>query len=156
MDQINTMGVFMYIVGLIVYVAFLIGITFLCGSPTIFLDLPSIVVILGPTLALLLASGLMPDFMRGFAVMSQKENTHSRLELQKADIAVGLTVRLLLLSGLLGSLIGVVALLAWLSDISTLGRGLSVALLTLLYAVLFCFILLPIRARIRAILHTLD
>lgn len=146
----------MYIVGLIVYVAFLVGITFLCGKPAIFVDLPSIVVILGPTLALLLASGLMPDFARGFAVMAQKENTHSRLELQKTETAVGLALRLLLLSGFLGSLIGVVALLASLSDISTLGRGLSVALLTLLYAVLFSFILLPIRAKIQAILHTLD
>ena len=146
----------MYIVGLIVYVAFLIGITFLCGKPGIFVDFPSIIVILGPTLALLLASGLMPDFMRGFVVMSQKENTHSSLELHKTEIAVGLTIRLLLLSGFLGSLIGLISMLALLSDPTTLGRNMSVSLLTLLYAVLFSFILLPIRAKIRAILHTLD
>ncbi|MEL7604149.1 MAG: MotA/TolQ/ExbB proton channel family protein, partial [Bacillota bacterium] len=65
-------------------------------------------------------------------------------------------IRLLLLSGFLGSLIGLISMLALLSDPTTLGRNMSVSLLTLLYAVLFSFILLPIRAKIRAILHTLD
>ncbi len=146
----------MYIVGLIVYVAFLIGISFLSGKPAIFVDFPSIIVILGPTMALLLASGLMPDFLRGFQVMAQKENTHSRLELQKTETSVGLVIRLLLLSGFLGSLVGIISMLALLSDPTTLGRNASVSLLTMLYAVLFSFILLPIRAKIRAILHTLD
>jgi hypothetical protein len=88
----------MYIVGLIVYVAFLIGITFLCGKPGIFVDFPSIIVILGPTLALLLASGLMPDFMRGFQVMAQKETPIPGWNCIKRKLPSPYSIRLLLLS----------------------------------------------------------
>jgi flagellar motor component MotA len=146
----------MYVIGLIIYLAFLVGTTLLVGAPGAFIDLPSLMIILVFSISMLMASGLLPDLMRGFKLMGKKVNTYSSLELKKTEIAAGLMIKLLLLSGLLGSLIGSIAMLAGLSDISLLGKNLAVALLTLLYALLLVFILLPVRAKVRAVIQTLD
>jgi flagellar motor component MotA len=146
----------MYFIGILVYLALLIGTTLLVGSPGAFVDLPSIIIILVFSVSMLMASGLLGDLIRGFKIMGKKENTYTALELRKTDIAVGLAIKLLLLSGVLGSLIGVVAMLSSLSDMSVFGKNLAVALLTLLYALLLVFILLPIRAKVKAIIQTLD
>jgi flagellar motor component MotA len=146
----------MYFIGLIVYLALLIGTTFFVGSPACFIDLPSIVVILVLSFSMLLASGLLPDLLRGFKIMGKKENTCTVLELQKTEIAVGMTIKLLLLSGFLGFLIGLVAMLATLGDTSLIGRNLAITMLTMLYAMLIILILLPVQARVKAIIKTLD
>lgn len=146
----------MYLIGIIVYLALLIGTTLLVGSPGAFIDLPSIIIILVFSISMLMASGLLRDLIRGFKIMGKTENTYTVLELQKTEIAVGLAIKLLLLSGVLGSLIGVIAMLSGLSDLSLIGKNLAVALLTMLYALLLVFILLPVRARVKAIIQTLE
>jgi flagellar motor component MotA len=105
---------------------------------------------------MLMASGLLTDFIRGFKIMGQKINTWSLFDLKKTEIALKLMIKLLLLSGLLGSMIGTVAMISSFSDISKIGPNLAVASLTLLYSVLTVFILLPVQAKVRAIILTMD
>jgi flagellar motor component MotA len=146
----------MYLVGVVVYLALLVALAFFSGAPVSFIDLPSIVLILAFTLAMLLASGLLPDFLRGFKIMGKKVNDFSMLELEKTDIALRLAVKLLLLSGFLGTLIGVIAILTQLNDMSDFSKSLAVSLLTLLYSVLVVFILMPIKAKVKAIIKTIE
>lgn len=146
----------MYFIGLLIYLALLIGTTLLVAAPAAFIDLPSIIVILVLSFSMLLASGLLPDLFRGFKVMGRKENIFTALELHKTEIAVGLTIKLLLLSGFLGFMIGLVGMLSSLSDLSLIGKNLAVAMLTLLYALLLIFILLPVKAKVKAIIQTLE
>ena len=146
----------MYFIGIAIYLALLIGTVFLVGSPASFIDFPSIIVVLVLSFSMLLASGLLPDLCRGLKLMGKRENTLTSLELRKTEIAVGLAIKLLLLSGFLGFMIGAIAILASLSDYSLIGRNLAVAMLTLLYSILLVFILLPVRAKVKAIIETLD
>ena len=61
----------MYFVGFVVFIAFSIyyfGIWFF----GIFIDLPSILIILAFSLPMLMASGLFSDFIRAFKIMGKK------------------------------------------------------------------------------------
>ncbi len=146
----------MYFLGLVVFIVFLICSTMLSGSIASFIDLPSIVITLAFSIPMLMASGLLPDFVRGFKIMGQKFNTWSLFELKKTEIAIQLMIKLLLFSGLFGCVIGIVSILSNLSDISKLGPNLAVTILTFLYSVLFVFILLPVKAKVKAIIITFD
>jgi len=146
----------MYFVGLIVFIAVLAGTTIVSGSPAAFVDLPSIIIILAFCIPMLMASGLTSDLLRGFKLMGQKVNIWSLLELKKTDTALKLTVRLLLLSGILGSLTGVIGLVSNLSSIDRLGPNLAVALLTLFYSILLILMLIPVQARVKAMIITVD
>lgn len=146
----------MYLIGLIIFIAIMAGTTIVSGTPAAFVDLPSIIVILAFCIPMLMASGLLPDLLRSFRIMGQKVNTWSLLELRKTDIALKLAVRLLLLSGILGSLIGIIGLASSLTNMSRLGPNVAVALLTLFYSLLLILMLMPIQARVKAIMITMS
>lgn len=146
----------MYFIGLIVFIFFLVCSTLISGALAPFIDLPSIILVMAFSIPMMMASGLFADFIRGFKIMGQKVNTWSLFELKKTEIALRLMVRLLLLSGALGSMIGIVAILSSLNNISKIGPNLALTFLTLLYSILFVFILLPVQARVKAIILTLD
>ncbi len=146
----------MYYVGIILFVAFLAGSTLLSGPLATFIDFPSILIILAFSLPMLMASGLFPDFFRSFRIMGQRTNTYSCYEIRKTEISLGLTIKLLLFSGLAGFLIGLIAILSGIRDMAYLAPGLAVATLTPFYAVILVFILLPVQAKVRAVLLTMD
>lgn len=142
----------MYFLGLVVFMVFLVCSTLLSNSLASFIDLPSITITLAFSIPMLMASGLLPDFIRGFIIMGQKINTWSLFELKKTEIALQLMIKLLLFSGLFGSIIGLVSILSNFSGMSTIGPNLSLSILTFFYSVLIVFILLPIKAKVKAII----
>lgn len=144
----------MYLVGLSLFIGFLIWSTFLSGSPAYYMDIPSLIIILTFSIPMLMASGLLPDFLRGFKIMGQKENTFSTIELKKTREAISLMIKLLLLSGILGTMIGILAIL--INPAYKLGPNIAVSLITFVYSTFFVFILLPIKSRVNAILFTKD
>ncbi len=146
----------MYVIGIVIFVALLAGITFLTSAPLAFVDLPSLLVILALSATVLAASGLMGDFFKGFKLMGQKANPYSAIELKRIQAAVKLSIRAFLLSGAVGTVVGVVGMLSQLSDVSTLGPNAAVALLTLLYSLVFVLIVLPVQARVKAVLATME
>ena len=146
----------MYFVGLILFIVFLVFSTMLSGSLASFIDLPSILIILSFSVPILMASGLFSDFIRGFKIMGKKVNIWSIIELSKTELALRLAIKLLLFSGLLGSIIGIISILANSSSIDMIGPNLAVASLTLLYSVLIVFILFPVQAKVKAMILTMD
>lgn len=146
----------MYFVGILIFIVFLVVLALFTGSPASFIDIPSILVILGISLPMLMASGLFSDFLRGIRIMGQKTNTYSAIELKKSETAVSLMIKLVLLSGIFGSTVGTIALLSQLNDAGKIGQHFAIALITLFYSLFILFILLPIQAKIKAILLTLD
>lgn len=146
----------MYFLGLVVFMVFLAWSTLLSSSLASFIDLPSLTIILAFSIPMLMASGLLPDFIRGFKIMGQKINTWSLFELKKTEIALQLMIKLLLFSGLFGSIIGLVSILSNLNELSKIGPNLSVSILTFFYSVLIVFILLPVRAKVKAIILAFD
>jgi flagellar motor component MotA len=78
------------------------------------------------------------------------------IELSRTEIALRLAIKLLLFSGLLGSIIGMISILSSLSNMNHLGQNLAVSFLTVLYSVLIVFILLPVQAKVKAMILTMD
>jgi flagellar motor component MotA len=146
----------MYLIGILIFVGLLVGITFFTSAPLVFVDLPSLLVILALSAAVLVASGLMGDFVKGFKLMGQKTNPYSVIELKRIGAAVRLVICSLFLSGGVGSIVGAVAILSQLGDPAAMGPNFAVALLTMLYALVFVLILLPVQARVRAVLATME
>lgn len=146
----------MYFVGFVIFIVFLVASTLMSGSLASFIDLPSMLIILSFNIPMLMASGLISDFIRAFKIMGKRVNTWSMIELNRTETALRLVIKLLLLSGLLGSIIGIISILANSSSIDMIGPNLAVSFLTLLYSVIIVFILFPIQAKVKAMMLTID
>ncbi len=119
-----------------------------------FIDIPSVLVSLVLSGALLGVSGLWKDFLRALKAVLSKENIYTSAELKKSILAVKLTQQLLIWSGFFGTLIGVVAMFHYMSDPTNVLPALGVSLLTLLYGTLFALFLHPMRFRLES--HLVD
>jgi hypothetical protein len=73
----------MYLIGIIVFLVLTTLLMTISAPPMVFLDFPSLLVILGVTVPILLASGLLPDLGKGFRLMTAKENPFSLFELKR-------------------------------------------------------------------------
>lgn len=146
----------MYFIGIIVFLVFLILINVLNSTVMALVDLPSLIVILALSIPTLLASGLLPDFFKGFKLMGQKVNYYSKLDLERILEANNLAVKSFLLSGSIGMILGFVGVLRNLTNPSLLGPNFAVAMLTVLYSLIFISLILPIKSRVRTIMKTME
>lgn len=146
----------MYLLGILLYIICLIFISTLGGNLSYFLDLPSLFIILALTLPMLLASGLLSDFFKGFSLMVKKVNLYSAIDLKRILEADKLAIRSLVIAGLVGSITGMIAILAHLNEPTKLGPALSVALITVLYSLIFISLILPVKAKVSSVLATLE
>lgn len=146
----------MYLIGVVVFLVLMVGIAMISGAPLAFVDLPSLLVVLALTLSIMIASGLLADFFKGFKLMGQKVNPFSAIELKRIRQANRLAICALLISGAVGFVVGVIAMLSSLSDAAALGPNIAMAMLTMLYALLFVLVVLPVNAKVRAILSTME
>lgn len=146
----------MYLIGVIVFLGLTAGLACLSAVPLNFVDLPSLLVILALCLPVLMASGLMPDFFKGFRLMGQKVNPFSEIELKRILQASLLVIRSILLSGAVGAMVGVIALLTGASGEAGILPGLGTAMLTVLYSIIFVLLVLPVQAKAKAVLATMD
>lgn len=139
----------MYIIGVFVFliVAVLVIVSF--GSMVTYLDLFSLLVIIMLVIPMLLASGAHKDFNRAFRLALNKKTEPGIKELERAGTAVATARKLIILSGILDSLISMICILTRLDDIAYLGPNVSVAILSLLYAVILNIILVPIEHRLK-------
>lgn len=146
----------MYIIAVVIFIAILVG-TILIGAPiTVFFDLPSLLIIVLITATMLMASGLFNDFKRAFKVIMSRDNQFSKVEIEKSYLAIELTIKLIINSGLLGSLIGLISMLRSIDNPSTIGPNVAVMLLTLFYGLFGTFIFMPIKARLKSLLISFE
>lgn len=146
----------MYLIGIILFIAFMVGVTALTASPLVYVDIPSLLVILAVTVPILLAAGMLSDLGKGFRLMAAKENPFSLFELKRIRQACQLAQRSLPLAGVLGTLVGLVGMLTHLDDPTKIGPAVAVALLTTIYSIVLLFVILPIRAKVDAVIDTME
>jgi len=140
----------MYWIGLLVVIVLAGWIFAGNGGLMVVLDIPSILLLLGLVLSLLAASGLMKDFLRVFRVVKGKTSVFTRTELEKSLLAVRLTMKLLLGSGVFGTMTGAIFIFAQVSEIFSMPKALSVSGIILLYAILLWLILLPLQSHLES------
>lgn len=149
----------MYYIGVAIFIS-LMSVLFMFSSTFgAFLDIPSLIVIVGLSLPIVMASGLFNDFLNGFKMMAEKVNSFSLVESKRILSAVKLMIKAILLSGIIGTLSGFVSIMSMYTvDASTemLVKSCGVACITLIYALVFTFILLPIEAKAKAVIASLE
>lgn len=155
----NFKGVFnMYFLGVLLYIVFLVILSAFSSpaSALLFVDLPSFIVILALTLPMLMASGLLSDFFKGFMLMGKKVNYYSSIDLKRIIEADKLAIQTLIIAGGIGAITGTISLLSNISDMSKFGPSLAIAMITVLYSLIFISVILPVKAKVSTILKTLE
>ena len=117
---------------------FIVAIIFTGASITVFIYPESIIIVVFAPAFLTIAVYGLPTFARSFKI-AFREATASRKELQTGIKLFGALQRYLLLTGLITTMIGLVAMLANLVDATQIGPNLALALITLLYSLIFIF-----------------
>lgn len=146
----------MYFIGVILFfvVMFVLGIS--NGSVALLVDFPSILLILALSIPTLMASGLLPDFLKGFKLMGQKVNYYSKIDLERILEAHKLATSVLFLSGGMVIVLSAAIILTTLDDLSHLGPSLALALFSVLYSLILNALILPIKSKVRVILKTME
>lgn len=121
-----------------------------------FLDPVSFCYLIGITVLVLLASGMLPDFVRAFFISYGKKTAVSVKEAKQTLAAMKTAMATLLLSGMLSFFVGFIVLADSPVDAKTLVPNMASASLTVFYGVLLVLLLLPTAARIKQTLLNLQ
>lgn len=112
-----------------------------------FIDVPSLLFVTLIPFGMLLLAGLIPDYFRGIGIGAGKSE-YTLKEYKSSAIALGLAIKMFYLSGVIGTVVGVMQILRYLDDISNLGPAASVCLITVFYAMILNAIHYAVKARI--------
>lgn len=122
------------------------------GSPNIiwFIDMPSLILIIGFLILGLGISGQMRYFLLGIkaAYVRNTFKIEEMAHLEKAEYALGVGIKIIMLTGIGVALISFVTIIGSLEEPSALGPNLAVATLTILYGVVLSMVLFIFKARV--------
>lgn len=145
------------ITGAVLLCLFIYGITIISGGMAQiiwFLDVPSLVAVIGIQSIVLGASGQFINYFRSFRlVFAPKSYNPEELQLlaEKSEYAVGFCIKVILLAGVISSLIGFVMVAGTIGDLSLVGPSLAVTVLTMFYSVLISIFMYVIKGRLHKI-----
>ena len=125
------------------------------GSVVWLIDMPSLIVILLFDITMLFSAGLVKDFNNAFRMVLRTGKDESVTEMKRAIEAVGLVRKTTLAAGVFSMIFGLIMAMGQLGNPELIGPNLAVASLTLLYALAFILILLPLESRLRMKLQNL-
>lgn len=118
-----------------------------------FFDFPSILGIVGITLIVLAAAGMMRDFFRGFAICYGKEENIPLEKIVRAWGAYKVVLVTVLLAGGFMFVVNVVGILGKLLEPASLGPAMLTVLMALFYGFFIDLLLMPTAARLRMNLY---
>ncbi len=114
----------------------------------IFVDWPSFMIVVFPVLFILAFADLWGDYTRAYKfAFGNKEFTTK--ELKSSIVALDLSIKMTGLTGAIGTVVGVMSCLTNIVDLSWIGIYVSVIIITVLYALIFNLIQMPIKAKIK-------
>lgn len=119
---------------------------------TSFIDFLSLTMIILLTAPILYCSGMLRDFFHAFTIAIRTKVEYTEEELKKAKAAITLAIKTSLASGFIVMIMTWIALLRHLSSPESLGPSLSVSLISMLYALMIVFFLIPVQATLEKLL----
>lgn len=146
----------MYWIGLLLVLALVVLVFANGGGIGFFVDLPSLIVLIGFTLALIIAGGMWKDLVRAFRLLRQSDIPPARREVERSLASVVFAMRVLAGTGIFGFLSGLVMILAQAEQIGNVAGACAVALVILLYAILLILALMPVAARLKNRLREME
>lgn len=112
------------------------------------IDFPSLIILLIFTVPVLLKGGAWKDLIRACRLL-KKEYTCRLSELRRTLDVVEMMQKQILYAGGICVLMTVIVILGMMSDLASLGPNLAVAILTMLYALIFEMLLLPLQLEVK-------
>lgn len=112
-----------------------------------FIDMPSIIIPIGITFFVLIASESLWDFFQGFAIVYGKRE-YSKERVKDAWYAMKTVLYVIPLAGVFAFVVNLVAIIGFLSDKTLLGPSLAVAILSVFYCVIVEILLMPTAVRL--------
>lgn len=109
-----------------------------------FLDPPSLIIVLVLTVPILFTGGMWKDFLRAWKLLRKSYTCHLS-EIRRSLDVVEMMQKQLVYAGIISMLLSLVHVLGMLSDPASLGPNIAVAVLSMLYAVIFEMLLLPLQ-----------
>lgn len=130
-----------YFIAMILILAMIVaGVIINTGPDGIYayMDLPSLLILLLPVILLLKSQFSWQEMGQAFAIALSKGTVEKEI-LKKALLFFMALQKYLIWTGLIGFLLGIIALLGNVSEYIAMGMGLSTALLILFYAIILIF-----------------
>lgn len=112
------------------------------------MDFPSLIIVLVFTVPVLLKGGVWKDFKRAWRLL-QKNYTCHLSDLRRTLDVVEMMQKQVLYGGVVSVLMTFITILRQLYDPASLGPNLAVAILSMLYALLFEMLLLPLQLEVK-------
>lgn len=135
-----------YFINLILYTAILVLTMFIVGCIACFFDIPSLLMVLLPTILMLLTCYRLSEMGQYFSIAFSDKKADTE-EIKKGIVFFKTMQKYLLIASGIGVMMGLIAMLATLEDPEYIGKGLALALLTLLYSLYFNMIIaIPFRS----------
>lgn len=122
----------------------------------IFVDFPSMVILLIVTIPALIQTGLLKDFNNSFRLTTGKKKAASFKEIKRAMEALSLVRKMLWYGAMFAIGISFMSFMCKLSDLTSIGPNLAVITLTLVYASFFNLLLLPMEKQLAVRLLEFD
>lgn len=134
-----------YLLLLIIGLAFMSAAILFGGAGLLIaLDGASLVFVVGLALVVSLMGGSFREIGSYYRVVFRDADEADAVLLKKASAYFRTLRNTLIVAGLCGTLAGIIVMLSMLSDASTIGRGMALALITLFYAaILILLVALP-------------
>lgn len=112
------------------------------------IDMPSFIILLVFTVPVVFKDGVWKDFMRAWRLLRRDYTCHLS-ELRRTLDVVEMMQKQVIYAGVICMLMSLIVILGYLSDPMQLGPNLAVAILTILYAVIFEMLLLPLQLEVK-------
>ena len=122
------------------------------GNWAWYIDVPSAACVIGFTLLALGISGHVKHFFTAFLICFGKRSQadyNNQEDVKRSIYALKMARIVVLLSGTMGSLLGVVLVIGNIGDMQSLGPNLAVSILTLLYGVMLAILFTVVEGRLQ-------
>ena len=139
-------------------VIFIIGLCMgFSGTALLYLiDIPSLIIIILPVFVALMQTGLWKDFNNSFRLTIGKKANASFKEIKQAISALQLVRKTVVYAAIFAFAVSIITILTQLTDMGALGPNLAVAVLSVVYAVFFNLIFLPMEKQLEVQLIEFD
>ena len=119
----------------------------LTGAPALFIDLPSALLIIVPLFFFFFTSKSGKIINRYIKTSFKKEYSYTQAELETLSVAIKNTIKFILAVGGFGFMSGLIAALAFIENVNSLGPNLAISLITLAYSIVISyFVFFPTQA----------
>lgn len=140
----------MYFLSIVLFIVVLCLAYFMSGGAVvIFVDFPSLILVLLMTISIMVGSGVIKDVNNTFRMVLMRKWDVTLNELKRAEHGVKTLMKTLCATGLLLTVISFIQAFSWCQNMEDILKCGAVALLPSFYSLLLYMLLIPIDAKIK-------